>query len=311
MKRFKNILVCCDVDSQQQTALNRAVQLAKHNAARLTVVDVVEELPVLLSILSKRAKQLEENVVHGKSRALKKLVEPIRRQKIDVSSEILCGRSFSEIIREVLRNGHDLVMKNVTADFESSRSNFGPGDMRLLRACPCPVWLVRPTERGLFERILAAVDPGDAADRVHQILNEQIMELASSLAQSEGGELFVAHAWMPYGEGLLRSYCGPRVVAEYVKETEIRSRALLDQFLEKYGKGINREAVFFVRGHPGDIIPRIARSKAADLLVMGTVARSGISGFLIGNTAEQILNQVSCSVLAFKPEGFVSPVTLD
>jgi len=44
---------------------------------------------------------------------------------------------------------------------------------------------------------------------------------------------------------------------------------------------------------------------------MGTVARTGIQGFIMGNTAENILNQLDCSVLAVKPPGFVTPVTLD
>ena len=44
---------------------------------------------------------------------------------------------------------------------------------------------------------------------------------------------------------------------------------------------------------------------------MGTVGRTGIPGLLIGNTAETILQQVDCSVLAIEPPGFVTPVTLD
>ena len=53
------------------------------------------------------------------------------------------------------------------------------------------------------------------------------------------------------------------------------------------------------------------KSKRLILLVMGTVCRTGLSGFLIGNTAEEVLGAVDCSVLTVKPEGFVSPVTLD
>jgi nucleotide-binding universal stress UspA family protein len=49
----------------------------------------------------------------------------------------------------------------------------------------------------------------------------------------------------------------------------------------------------------------------ADIVVMGTVARTGISGLIIGNTAETILNQLTCSVLAVKPSGFKTPVTVD
>jgi len=46
-----------------------------------------------------------------------------------------------------------------------------------------------------------------------------------------------------------------------------------------------------------------------DLIVMGTLARAGVEGLLIGNTAEKILSRIDCSVLALKPEGFVSPIT--
>ena len=46
-------------------------------------------------------------------------------------------------------------------------------------------------------------------------------------------------------------------------------------------------------------------------IVMGTVCRTGIPGFFIGNTAEYVLSRVHCSVLTMKPAGFVSPVTLD
>ena len=45
-------------------------------------------------------------------------------------------------------------------------------------------------------------------------------------------------------------------------------------------------------------------------MVMGTVCRTGVAGFFIGNTAENVLHQVNCSVLAVKPQGFVSPVKL-
>ena len=41
---------------------------------------------------------------------------------------------------------------------------------------------------------------------------------------------------------------------------------------------------------------------------MDTVARTGIAGFIVGNTAESILRNVDCSVLTVKPEGFVSPI---
>ena len=66
-----------------------------------------------------------------------------------------------------------------------------------------------------------------------------------------------------------------------------------------------------IEGDPDDCIPELAMEQGIDLLVMGSVCRTGIAGFLIGNTAEEVLNQVDCSVLTLKPEGFVTPVILE
>ena len=63
-----------------------------------------------------------------------------------------------------------------------------------------------------------------------------------------------------------------------------------------------------IKGEAGRVIPEVAAKNEADLIVMGTLSRSGVAGFLIGTTAEKILHKVDCSVLAVKPEGFVTPV---
>ena len=65
-----------------------------------------------------------------------------------------------------------------------------------------------------------------------------------------------------------------------------------------------------VKGPAHKEIPIVAKQIEADLVVMGTVARTGVPGFIMGNTAETILNQVECSVLAIKPAGFITPITL-
>ena len=66
-----------------------------------------------------------------------------------------------------------------------------------------------------------------------------------------------------------------------------------------------------VKGPAQYVVPELARELEVDLVVMGTVARTGIDGFFMGNTAESILGELDCSVLTMKPPGFVSPVTLE
>ena len=64
-----------------------------------------------------------------------------------------------------------------------------------------------------------------------------------------------------------------------------------------------------VKGQPYQVISGLASK--SDIAVMGTLSRSGIDGLLIGNTAERILRQVDCSVLAVKPEGFRTPLRFE
>ena len=63
-----------------------------------------------------------------------------------------------------------------------------------------------------------------------------------------------------------------------------------------------------LKGDASIVIPQLVTKLNVDVLVMGTVCRTGIPGFIIGNTAERVLDAVKCSMFAVKPEGFVSPV---
>jgi nucleotide-binding universal stress UspA family protein len=68
--------------------------------------------------------------------------------------------------------------------------------------------------------------------------------------------------------------------------------------------------IHLVKGDPSSAIPSELERLEADLLLMGTISRRGVTGFLLGNTAEKILERVRCSIAVTKPEGFVTPVPL-
>jgi len=85
----------------------------------------------------------------------------------------------------------------------------------------------------------------------------------------------------------------------------------LIELLQQYPLDDLKPEVFLLKGEAGTLITELVQAKAIDLIVMGTVSRAGVSGLLIGNTAEKVLHQVDCSVLTVKPEGFISPVKPD
>ena len=207
MKRFKNLLLVSEQGAVSRAALERAVSLAKRNRAQLTVVDVIERLPLdirtLITVMPPQ--ELEESVIKERHEHLDRFVKQIREQGIQVSVNVMTGAPFLEIIRQVLRKKHDLVI--MTAEGKGGLKNrlFGSTSLHLMRKCPCPVWVVKPTRRKRTGRILAAVDP-DPSDEVETSLNRTIMDLATSLADLDENELHVVHAWSLWEHYSLRRH---------------------------------------------------------------------------------------------------------
>jgi nucleotide-binding universal stress UspA family protein len=319
MQRFKKILFVAEPDLDNATALKRAITLAINNQASLTVVGVVTALPrdMRMAIVAVTPTEMLDSVVDDERDRLSDMVKVANSDdELAISIEVLVGKAFLEIIREVLRNDHDLVIKSAESEPEVVRI-FGSTDMHLMRKCPCPVWVIKPTDHVHYRRILAAVDQ-DSEDAVKDVLNRQILEMSTSLAIAESSELHIVHAWKLAPESYLRSlrlnYAGLDVDANVREEEDSRQR-WLEKLVSTFSGPKGSHAVDYlephlhlVKGDPQHEVPRIARELDVELVVMGTVARTGTAGLFMGNTAESILNQLDCSVLTMKPTGFVSPI---
>ena len=232
---------------------------------------------------------------------------PVRQEGVPVEVEILHGTPFLEIIREVLRNGHDLVVK--TASEKGITRLFGTTAMHLLRKCPCPVWLVKTTKHQSCPRVFAAVDPAPEEPE-REAINRKILELSASLADHQNGELHVIHAWSAYGESHMRLHVPEEEIREYVEEARKLAASRVTDLLADVRLKLPDDRVHLEKGAAGFAVPNSIERNRADLLVMGTLARTGVAGLFIGNSAEQIVSRIGCSVMAVKPDGFVSPVTL-
>ena len=313
MQRFKNILLVDDGGAERKAALERAVTLAKRNQAELKVVGILEEVPSELhQIQGLKPAALQEMAIHSRREQLENLVAPLRQEGMKITSNVLIGTPFLEIIREVLRNHHDLVMLNAEGKGGLKEIIFGSTEMHLMRKCPCPVWVSKHTHLTPYTRIVAAVDP-DPAEVEHSELDKKIMELATSLAQLEQSELHVIHVWTQCDEKILRTWrvrLPKEEVDKLVAETHNKHEKWFHQLLQKYPLENLKHQVHLLKGEPEQLIPALAKDKQIELIVMGTVCRTGVDGFLIGNTAEKVLHQVDCSVLTLKPDGFVTPVKL-
>ena len=102
---------------------------------------------------------IREYIVEGESQRLEQWVDFVRRRGAPVGGKMLYRTPFLEIIREVLRNEHDLVRTTAEGRGGLQDRLFGSTTMHLMRKSPCPVWVVGPTQPERCTRILAAVDP--------------------------------------------------------------------------------------------------------------------------------------------------------
>ncbi len=206
MKRFKNILFVYDGEKESGVALKKAISLAQENKATLTIVEVLEELPpeIQRTVQSSKIVDFQKTVEEDSRRDLKDIIETIEKTGIQVKSRVLWGKPFIEIIRQVLENNHDLVMISPQKKPKLKEMLFGSRTMHLLRKCPCPVWVIIPSQPKKYARILAAVDAAPL-DEKSASLNIRIMELATSLAHMEKSEIHIVHCWEPYFNKTVRS----------------------------------------------------------------------------------------------------------
>lgn len=307
MYPFRNILVAIDSAEPQQPVLDRAVEYAAKHCSQLTVVDCVPEIRWAAKlVLSHGAEHLPELLAREKSDRLKKLVTQIRRRGVKAKHRVLLGRASLEITRQVIRNKHDLVMK-VAKGSHSRQSGFlGTTAQGLLRNCPCTVYLLQRGHQGTFRHALAAVDarPGDYD---HAELNNRILQTATGYCRDEAIPLEVVSASGIVGGAYLGNYALTDEYRGMLASTRAESQQTLSSLMATY-PGVSPDRVHLLDGEASIEVPTYVARNQVDLLVLGTVARRGIAGFFLGNTAELILSKVACSVLAVKPAGFVSPV---
>lgn len=308
MDRFKKILFASCGSKEDVAALDRANRLAGKNNACITLVRTLEAVPPVAGYFFSK-QHLEDirgtmhSVAEQELEDLAKKISP----GIKVETKILTGKPFIELIRLVLTGAHDVLIKpkQPTPDGKTLAGT----DLHLLRKCPCPVWIINATQRKPFGKVIVTIDP-DPSDPEKVAMNSDLLKIGTSLAQSEQGKVEVVHAWTLDGETTLR---GPRftmsdaevdMLADNVRKTR---REWLDNLLAPYGDSAIK--VTLKKGEPGSTLVSIIEKKKPDIVVMGTVARTGLPGFLIGNTAEYVLGKISCSVLAIKPRGFKTPVS--
>ena len=305
MIEYKRILAVVDAERDTQPALSRAYELASKLGASVTAMMVVYDLSYdMTTMLSPDERESMRDAVTNEH--AKWLSGELHKQGFGETDIVVewNNRAYESIIHYALDNQIDLVVKATKKHDDLASVIFTPTDWHLMRKCPRPVLLVKEHDWPEGGEIVAAVNVGTEDDE-HAALNDKITVIANDYASLLKGNVNLVNSYpsTPLNIAIEVPEFDPDTYHDAVKQhhqKEMRAHAL------KYGVPDNKCVV--KEGLPEKVIPMVAKDIDAELVIIGTVGRVGISAALIGNTAEHVIDELNCDVLALKPDGFVSPL---
>lgn len=200
------------------------------------------------------------------------------------------------VLRQGQRIGADLIVteRHLPGALHSA-------DWELLRLSLKPVLIVKDDDEDALYRqpvIIAAIDPLHRHAKPAG-LDKDICMLAQEFSSALGGSWCAVHAYATGSHGLLQR---PRPTSSLEEPHRAEALKAVTQMLQAVA--LTPRTVQLRDNAPAEAIVESTREWGASLLVMGALSRSGLEGMLIGNTAEQVIDQVSCDVLIVKPDHF-------
>ncbi len=308
--RIQKILVGVDFSGTSEVALRRAVALGKSLGATVTVAHVLTDLRDALESMPPKARwklvagdidEFERDLRHDSDAKLAKLIAPYAAEAT-LETVTLVGKAHAELVRAVLRHHYDLVVAGTVGMSMVKKLLVGSTAQKLLQCCPAPVWVAPPVETLQLKQILVPVD--------FSPVSAKALQYAGLLASREQAKLHVLHVLDD--KDLLEL---PQVAEQpgkqlgaYRRELKKTTAEHLREFVTQHLPESVAPEYLLAHGAPWQLIDSNAKKLGADLIVMGSVGRSGVSGLFLGNTAERVLNYTRRPLLIVKPDEFVTPI---
>ncbi|HEX4995020.1 MAG TPA: universal stress protein [Methylomirabilota bacterium] len=123
---------------------------------------------------------------------------------------------------------------------------------------------------------------------------------AVELAKANRATLLVMHAVMLSTASLGSAYVPPPTWDRIEAAMHAAAQKQIGALVAKARRAGVRAAGLVVAGNPYEAIVRAARSKRADMLVLGTHGRTGLPRFFLGSVAARVLATAPCPVLTVR-----------
>lgn len=267
--KLDNIFVVIDPTSEQQRALNKAVDLARHYGSGIHVYLCI------YSGLETDDPEMLKRVETARYRLwLDTYLEPIRKEGINVEVQIDWTPGWREALRDAALNADcDLIIKPTTRARQRG-IRMTSSDMMLFESSHSRILLTSPREHAPTYRILAAVDPSRDGARYKKLF-DSVMKVSRHIEAAhtgKGAELHVVYAYSDQDH--------------YMHVTEVANAT-----------GVEASRVHVVGGRPEEAIEKVAGDLDAYLVIIGTSTGSAVTNRVFGATTDWILNNVHYDIL--------------
>lgn len=305
---YQRILVATDFSTHADAALKQAVWVARQSGATITLAHTLPDLreavhgtsfEARMDLLYGEGTKFQKEIRQNADARMQRMIAELGASDLRVNYETLLGHPFVELIHAAQAEGYDLVITGSRGMGALESTLFGSTAKKLIQKCPSTVWTVRDNHVGPPKVVLAATDFSDVSIKA---VREGFWIAEKAKARFHLVHVIETSLFSPIEESndpalsLLRH--------EFTDDARQRLHALMNS-LPNNGKEVELHLSW---GTPWKTVKQAATDIDADLLAIGTVGRSGIRGVLIGNTAEKVLTACDCSILAVKPDDFVSPI---
>ena len=276
---YKNILGVLNNHGSNHPALDKSALIARiEKKVRITlfmpVFDFTLEIASLASATER--KSMLEKVISSKKEELKSEVNAFMYDPDTVIEyKVTWNRSpETAIFSEIESNSYDLIIKNTAPAGVGAGVLFTPDDWQLLRSSDLPVMLVKEHEWPVNGNIILALTFSQNPAQKRQNAVPQL-------------DMGIATFDMP---GFV-----PGMFAEAVHQS---NKLLIDEFVKQHP--IPEDHIHILDGIPEDVICEQAKKLNSLAVIMGTVGRDGLSGAILGNTAEQIVDNINCDLFVVR-----------
>jgi universal stress protein E len=301
--RIRNILIAvADPAVRANKAVRRGVEIARRSGASIELFNSVALTGSYGDISRAESREFARLLQEQGAQQLEATAKRLRRDGLTVNVAVELGYPASDaIVRRVNRTRPDLVIieahkHNVFARLLLSQTDYG-----LIRDCPVPLLIVKTGSLPSRPLTLAALDPWHAAGKPAS-LDARILEVARGVAGLFNGSVHTAHVYAPLVGFVAGTVGAPSSIPVSLPDDKRYKASVQRQFRRVNQRhAIGSRNAHLRSGDPAIELPFLARSLKAGMVVMGAVSRSAIKRLFIGNTAERVLDSLTCDVLIVKP----------